>query len=180
VRLVAVDRAGGAGKSTFARRLAAALPGVELVATDDFAGWDDVLAWWADLESGVLEPLARGEAARFPVHDWRPRRVRGWRSFPRPSVVVLEGVSSARPEVRSRLSLAAFVEAPRDVRLARGLERAGEAARADWEHWMAEEDAHFATAQTEAFSDLVVDGAPPLGHDAEREFVFAKGGCAPF
>ena len=37
VRLVAVDGYGGAGKSTFADRLAAALGGAAVVHTDDFA-----------------------------------------------------------------------------------------------------------------------------------------------
>ena len=37
VRLVAVDGYGGAGKSTFAARLAAALGGAAVVHTDDFA-----------------------------------------------------------------------------------------------------------------------------------------------
>jgi uridine kinase len=133
-----------------------------------------VTEWWAELERLVLVPLAAGSAVRYPAYDWRPRRVREWREFGPPRVLILEGVSSARPEVRSRLSCAVVVTAPREVRLARGLERDGEAARADWERWLAEEDEHFRAARTEAFAEVTVDGAPVLDHDPEREFVLLE------
>ena len=42
-RIVAVDGQGGAGKSTFAERLALGLGSVQIVHTDDFASWDTVL-----------------------------------------------------------------------------------------------------------------------------------------
>jgi uridine kinase len=58
---------------------------------------------------------------------------------PAAPVVIIEGVSSARREVAPHLALAIWVHAPRAVRLPRGLERDGEAARPAWERWMAEE-----------------------------------------
>ena len=70
VRLVAIDGPGGAGKSVFAARLAAALGDAPIVHTDDFAGVDEPFDWWPALERDVLEPLGRGEAARFAPRDW--------------------------------------------------------------------------------------------------------------
>ena len=69
VRLVAVDGPSGAGKTTFAERLAGALiragRRVEVVHTDDLLdGWEDQFTFWTRLECGVLEPLARGEPGR--------------------------------------------------------------------------------------------------------------------
>lgn len=46
VRLVAVDGPGGAGKSTFADRLAAAAGGAPIIHTDDFASADNPIDWW--------------------------------------------------------------------------------------------------------------------------------------
>ena len=63
VRLVAIDGPGGAGKSDFATRLAAALGDAPIVHTDDFAGVDEQFDWWPALERDVLVPLGRGEAA---------------------------------------------------------------------------------------------------------------------
>ena len=68
VRFVAVDGPSGAGKTTFAGRLAGALiragRRVEVVHTDDLLdGWEDQFTFWPRLACGVLEPLARGEVA---------------------------------------------------------------------------------------------------------------------
>src|SRR5919198_4305966 len=95
VRLVAIDGPGGAGKSTFAVRLARALGGVPVVPTDDFASWDNPLDWWARLEAQVLEPLAGGRPVRWRAYDWSRRQFGDWRELPSSDVVLLEGVSSA-------------------------------------------------------------------------------------
>ena len=58
VRLVAVDGYGGAGKSTFATRLAAALGGAVVVHTDDFATGEPGVEWWPRLEREVIVPLS--------------------------------------------------------------------------------------------------------------------------
>jgi hypothetical protein len=111
VRLVAVDGYGGAGKSTFAARLAAALGGAEVVHTDDFATGEPGVEWWPRLEREVIVPLSAGETAR---------------AMP---AVVIEGVSSARRAAADRLAYAIWIDAPAELRLERGLERDGRDAR---------------------------------------------------
>ena len=68
-RWVGVDGFGAAGKSTLARRIAAALPGARIVAVDDFGragvrGWDREL-----FTAQVLEPLLAGRPARYQRWD---------------------------------------------------------------------------------------------------------------
>ncbi|WP_378731926.1 hypothetical protein [Nocardia brasiliensis] len=46
------------------------------------------------------------------------------------------------------------------MRLARGLERDGEAALPLWERWMTDEDDHFAADDTRAHADIIVSGVP--------------------
>jgi len=156
-RLVAVDGPGGAGKSTLAARIAEAC-GALVVHTDDFASWDDQLEWWPRLEAQVLKPLSNDRCGRYQRYDWDRREFAEWHEVAAGGVVILEGVSSARAEVRSRLSLAIWVETPRDVRLTRGLDRDGPAARKLWDKWMAAEDAHFAANHTRDHADLIVSG----------------------
>jgi len=153
VRLVAVDGHGGAGKSTFAARLAAALGRAAVVHTDDFATGEPGVEWWPRLEREVIVPLSSEKAAR-PM-----------------SAVVIEGVSSARRAAADRLAYAIWGDAPAELRLERGLGRDGRDARPLWDAWMAEEDAHFARDGTRARCDLVVDGNPGIDHDPETEFV---------
>jgi uridine kinase len=171
IRLVAVDGPGGAGKSVLADRLAHHLDGAPVVHTDDFASWDEPIHWWKRLETQVLGPLERGEPVRYQAYDWAMRRLGDWRVLPATDVVVLEGVSSARLAVADRLSLAIWVETPRAKRLARGIDRDGEAMRPQWDAWMAEEDAHYAVDRTTVRADVIIDGAPTMPHDPATEVV---------
>lgn len=156
-RLVAVDGPGGAGKSTLAAQLAREFD-APVVPTDSFASWDNTLDWWPRLESQVLEPLGRDALARYQRYDWDQRALAEWHEIAPGGVVVLEGVSSSRAAIRARLSLSMWVDTPRPLRLARGLERDGSAALPLWEQWMAEEDNHFTTDNTRAHADVVVSG----------------------
>jgi uridine kinase len=92
------------------------------------------------LESGILEPFARGDPARYRPYDWARRR-RGRTRTVRPAdVVLLDGVSCGRRSIAERVAYVIWMETPRATRLTRGLERDGEAMRMQWDGWMAAED----------------------------------------
>jgi uridine kinase len=170
VRLVAVDGPSGAGKTSFAERLARQLAGAPVVHTDDLLdGWDDQFTFWARLERQVLGPLRRGEPATYLRYDWHRGEFGGPPVTVAPApAVLLDGVSVARREIRPSLSLAIFVTAPPEVRFPRTLARDGDdslAYRAYLERWRAAEDRHFAEEQTAAAADLVVDGTAATGDD---------------
>jgi uridine kinase len=173
VRLVAIDGPGGAGKSVFAARLAKALGGVPVVETDDFASWENPHDWWDRLEADVLESLERGQLVRYQAYDWAARRLGDWRDMPASDIVIVEGVSSSRRGLVDRLSMAIWLETPRDQRLARGISRDGEPLRPQWDLWMAEEDAFFERDGTRDRADLIVDGSPSEPLDPDLEFITA-------
>jgi hypothetical protein len=75
-------------------------------------------------------------------------------------------VSSARAAIDPDLTLAVWVTADPDLRLARGLTRDGVALRPQWLRWMGQEAAHFAADATAERADLVVDGTPAAGGPA--------------
>ncbi|MEV6138510.1 aminodeoxychorismate synthase [Nocardia sp. NPDC051990] len=158
IRLVAVDGPAGAGKSTFAASLAV-LCDAQVVHTDDFADGNNELPGWARLEEQVLEPIAQGRPGRYQRFDWDERALAEWHDVVPGGVLILEGVSSARAAVRDRLSLAVWIDTPRALRLARGLERDGAHTLPLWEQWMAAEDEHFATDHTRDQADLIIFGA---------------------
>jgi uridine kinase len=174
VRLVAVDGPSGSGKTTFAARLAAAVravgASVAVVNTDDLLdGWDDMLTFWPRLEEWVLGPLRNGRPGAYRTYDWHAGRFSdGWRAVPVTDVLVLEGVTSARREIRADLTYLVWVTAPEELRVARSLARDGADTREALLAWTRAEATHFAADATESAADVVVEGVPG-GHDFDPE-----------
>jgi len=172
VRLVGVDGFGGAGKTTFANRLAAAAGGGwPVVHTDDFATHDEPLQWWPRMLAQVIEPLCKREPATFRPYDWVHRRLGDPVTIEPADAVVIEGVGATRSAWRARLALRIWIDTDSDSRLRRGLDRDGEELAEFWRGWREAEARYETDEQPMRHVDLVVDGDPRHPHDAEREFV---------
>jgi uridine kinase len=163
VRLVCVDGPAGSGKTTFAGRLAAALgPGTTVLHMDDvYAGW--TLDGAADrMTDGVLRPLAEGRPGSYHRYDWAAERFDDVATeVPVPEVLVVEGCGSAPRRADEWTTVRVWVEAPAQVRLARGLARDGDHLAEHWHRWQQEEAGQFAREDTRARADLRVAGASP-------------------
>jgi len=163
VRLVCIDGPAGSGKTTTAaavERVAAAEGlDVHVLHLDDlYDGWSGLEGTlWPRLSAQVLEPLRRGWRGRFQRYDWPSGRFAEWVDVPVPALLLLEGCGSAQRAADAVAVLRVWVEAPDDVRLARGLARDGAAARRHWEAWMRDEAEHFARERTRERADLRLD-----------------------
>jgi uridine kinase len=170
-RLVAVDGCGGSGKSTFAQRLTEELSRADIdavtVPVDDFyrpAGSEgpepEGLFDLARLKREVIGPYLAGEQVSYWPFDWEAGTIqRDARRVDAPSVLVVEGVFVTSPLLGERHSFGVWVAAPRALRLARGVQRDGEAWRKTWtEVWMPREDEYFNRTRPDLRVDLVVDG----------------------
>ncbi|MEV4756083.1 hypothetical protein AB0J86_13350 [Micromonospora sp. NPDC049559] len=147
---------------------AAGVPGAgrpPVVHTDDLLdGWADQVSFWPRLREWVLDPLRAGEPGRYRRYDWTKGEFGAdWSVVPPAPVVILEGVTAARAEIRPELTCAIFVTAPSRLRLERALARDGADLLPYLRRWRRGERVHFAADRTEAHADLVVDGAatPP-------------------
>jgi uridine kinase len=159
-RVVAIDGPGGAGKSTLAAWLATALD-APVLHTDDFASWENPVDWWPELLTRALKPLAAGRPARYRPTSWDGNEPEEVEIAPAP-FVVLEGVSASRQAFRPYLTYTIWIETPRELCLRRGLERDGEAARAQWEEWMKGEDSYIAREHPQEHADCVLPGDADL------------------
>ena len=160
MRLIGIDGCGGAGKTTLAKRLSTALGDAPVIHTDDFASHDEPLEWWPRMLHDVIEPLLRGEAASYRPYDWVNRELAADTITVEPSEhILIEGVGATRKAWRDRLALRIWVDCPRDIRLARGIERDGEELRDFWLEWMKAEDDYVATEQPRRYADVIVDGS---------------------
>lgn len=159
--LVGIGGRGGSGKTT----LAAAIPGAQVVATDEF--WNGEEFELTRLAREVLEPLLRGDEARYRAFDWAARRTAPSERVVRPSgIVVVEGVCALHRMFRDSYDVRVWVEAPREVRLARGVARDGEEARATWNDvWMPSEDRYVERDDPIPSAHLVVDGSGGGGRE---------------
>ena len=151
--LVGIGGRGGAGKST----LAAMAAGAQIVSTDEF--WDGDGFDLGRLHAVVFEPLGAVKLARYASWDWAAGRPGAERTVSPEGVVVVEGVCALHRMFRDAYDVRIWVDAPYEVRLARGLARDGEEARSTWvERWMPMEDRYVARDDPVSCADVVLDG----------------------
>jgi uridine kinase len=156
---VGIDGFGGAGKSSLADAITAVVPRAAVVRVDDFWG-PNIAEWdWARFGAQVLRPLLAGQPARYQVWNWVDDVGGEWVELASGAVVVVEGVSSTRAEAGVPWDLTVWVEAPREVRLARALERDGPHLMHRWlDDWMPSEDRYAARERPQDRVDLLVNG----------------------
>lgn len=171
--LVAIDGAGGTGKSTLARELALLRDDVAVVEGDDFyrplaestraaltpIEAVDLLFDWERLRDEALAPLLRGESARYRRYDWAAERLGSDIStVAARGVVVVEGVYVARPALRGHYDLIVVVDAPRGLCLERQLGR-GENEPEQIARWRDAEEWYLERQDPRRGADLVIDGS---------------------
>ena len=180
-----IDGGGGSGKSTLARRLERAADDVTVVEFDDFyfplaerqarIGRGDTEVGgnfdWRRLRKQVLTPLSEDGPATYQRYDWPSDRPAEWRSVPLGGIVLIEGNYSTRQELFRFYDYTLWIDAPRDLRLERGVRRGGEDTRERWlSEWLPEEDRYLATEDPASRVGLVLDGssAPCSTPEAQR------------
>lgn len=176
-RLVLVDGAGGSGKSVFAARLKAAAEKYAkavVVSVDDFyrpagerTAENTGLFDLGRLRAEVIEPYVSGKRVTYRPYDWEIGDVSPTeRSVDHADVLIVEGVFALSTTLAWAGALGVWIDAPTELRLARGLERDGEAARDAWVNdWMPREDAYRRKERPETRADLKVDTGVPLADD---------------
>ena len=155
-RLVCVDGPAGSGKTTLAAALHALEPRSTVVHLDDLLdGWGGLRGVARRLDP-LLLPLARDEPGRYERYDWHAERFAAWVVVDPTPLLVVEGVGSGTLRHAGLCTVLVWVEVDDDLRLRRGMQRDGEAARPHWERWMLEERAVFLDEGTRERADVVV------------------------
>lgn len=174
--LVGIDGAGGAGKSALAASLRAELAGAEVrcavVHMDDFFLPSSVRPGggpmekpiggdfdWQRVRVQVLVPFRSGLPVRYQRYDWDSDAMAEWVDLPETDLLIVEGIYSTRAELEGLYHLRVWVETPIPLRLARGIERDGEAARGRWESdWIPCEERYIAAQRPQDRADFIIAG----------------------
>lgn len=158
--LIAVDGFSGAGKTTLATEVAAALSSrgsVRLFHLEDiYPGWDGLESGMAYYRERILRPLSRGLPARWQAWDWDTGRPGAARVTEPADAVVLEGVGAAHREARALLDTVVWVDGEEAVRKRYALDRDGSTYAPHWERWAAQERRWAATDDVPAAASLTV------------------------
>lgn len=165
-RLVCIDGLAGSGKSTLAAAVAAAGARAGLVhvlRSDDLLdGWGGLTSIGPRLRNYVVGPLASGHPARYRRYDWEADAFAEEHVVaPHLDLLVIDGVGSGHPGLRSRRATLVWVEADDELRLARAVARDGERWRTHLEAWVELED-RLGWARVRRWADLVVDDSGRL------------------
>lgn len=110
-RVVALDGRSGSGKTALAERVRTAVPGAEVVHTDDIAWWHSRFDWHDLMINSVLDTLHCEQS----VHYQPPSSASSKGAGPidvsaQASVVIIEGVGAARRELTHLLDAVVWVQ----------------------------------------------------------------------
>jgi uridine kinase len=172
-RLVCIEGRAGSGKTTLGRALrdaAGQLGTSRLLHMDDmYEGWSGLGGeLTARIDTGLLTPLREDRPGRYRRYDWHAGAFAEWHTVEPVDTLVLEGVGSGAAAYDDAITVLVWVEAPRELRIERGVARAGKQVLPNWLQWMDDEDALFARERTRQRADVVVDGTG----ESDRAVVF--------
>ena len=154
-RLVCVDGPAGSGKTSLADAVARRTDAQVVHMDDLYGGWDGLLFVSGHVER-LLRPLAQGLHGHWQRYDWHAGRFAEWHQVRPGGLLLLEGVGSGARAWAALATTLVYVEAPRSVRLRRGLDRDGDAQADHWRRFMVQEDVLLSRERTRARAHLVV------------------------
>jgi len=162
-RLLCVDGRAGSGKTTLGaalHRAASDLGTARLIQMDDmYEGWSGL---GGDLsiriDRDLLGPMREDRPGRYRRYDWDREQFAEWHTVEPVDILVLEGVGSGASAYDASITTLVWVDAPRELRLQRGIARDGADVLDKWLVWMGDEDTLFARERTPERAGVVVDG----------------------
>jgi uridine kinase len=133
--IILIDGEAGAGKTTLANLMSAALGATVVHLDDAYPGWSGLVAGRDAVIASVLESARQGDTASYVAWDWEGNRPgRSITVEPR-DVLIVEGcgISTARSRALAEVSI--WLDCPEPRRLERIHQRDGASFDEHWAEW---------------------------------------------
>jgi len=168
--IILIDGRAASGKSSLAAQLKNVLfkeleQAPRLIHMDDlYQGWEGLQLGSFYLNQQILQPLSAGKPAHWQLWDWQEgERGRaeepgnGWREFSGGTPLIVEGCGAISRVSSELADFRVWIEAPKEIRHARWLERDGEKFNDFWHIWAAQEDEFYQQEKSQQLADLVIE-----------------------
>ena len=159
VMVVCIDGPAGAGKTTLAQKLNAAISDSAVVHMDDlYGGWAEGLGQplFERVLAQVVNPHLNGERIAFTAWDWHNNKWGPTKTVPTARVLILEGVGACSAPLRPQAALTIFLDASSEVAMHRAIARDGEQLRSELSRWVIAQDEFYVRDATRAQCDVVI------------------------
>ncbi len=163
-RIIAIDGAAGAGKTTLAKRLIDSFSELQSIVVhmdDVYDGWENALtpSLTKVLEGAIAKPVSEGKPFEYRKYDWLSKQFGDLQRFPSPQLLILEGVGSGQKAVRKYLDQLIWIDIESEVGLNRVLRRDGDYIENHMRIWQFRESEHFHSDNTRDCATIRIDGS---------------------
>ena len=168
--IILIDGRAASGKSSLAAEVKNVLfkeleQAPRLIHMDDlYPGWEGLQLGSFYLNQQILQPLRSGKQAHWQLWDWQQgQRGRAdepgnvWREFSGGTPLIVEGCGALSRASSELADYRIWIEAPKDLRHSRWLERDGEKFNDFWHIWAAQEDEFYQQEKSQQLADLVIE-----------------------
>ncbi len=169
--LIGIDGGGGAGKTTFATKIADML-GAEIIHLDDLYkqkkdrvnelqnGDINIDFDWARIKKEIFIPIKNGDEIQYSFYNWDQDKITHQVNVLKDRPIIIEGGYSLQPEFFNEYDFTVWIETPEDTRMNRAMIRDGEHMRPHWEKtWLPADKRYKDTHKTYQQVDLSIDGS---------------------
>lgn len=159
--ILAIDGPAGAGKTTLAEHLSAALAlkyTVAIIHMDDlYNGWDNAFDF--HLKDALISIVDAHRAKReisLSRFNWYQNEFGAAEKLAPADLLILEGVGSSQSAIRQNLTASIWIDIDRTIGLERVLRRDGEGLSDQMKNWLTLQENHFQEEESEASADFVL------------------------